>query len=98
MCQYFYQSVWTCIKVLSEHILCTEDYYFALSFVCKESREMILCSGIDMKCVCVCMRERERARKSRDTRCIDTENTQVECILTKEKDSTYYKVGGGCFI
>ena len=30
--QYFYQSVWTCIKVLSEHILWTECYYFELIF------------------------------------------------------------------
>ena len=35
--------------------------------------------------ICVCERE------NRDTRCIDTENTQVKCILTKEKDSTYTK-------
>ena len=44
-------------------------------------------------CVCVCVRERE----SRDTRNLDTENTQVN-VLTKEKDPTTYKVGGGCFI
>ena len=44
-------------------------------------------------CVCVCVRERE----SRDTRSGDTENAQAN-VLTKEKDSTSYKVGGGCFI
>ena len=49
-------------------------------------------------CVCVCERERERERESRDTRSVDTENTQVECVLTKEEDSKLYKVGGGCFI
>ena len=32
-----------------------------------------------MKCVCVYERERE----SRDTRCIDTENTQVEMYIDK---------------
>ena len=66
---------------------------------------MILCSGLDMECacvyvcVCVCVREREREREreSRDTRSGDTENTQAN-VLTKEKDSTTYKVGGGCFI
>ena len=56
---------------------------------------MILCSGLDMECVCVCVCERER--DSRDTRTVDTENTQAN-VLTKEKDSTHYKVGGGCFI
>ena len=30
--QYFCQSVWTCIKLLFEHILCTKRYYFELSF------------------------------------------------------------------
>ena len=56
---------------------------------------MILCSGLDMECACVyvCVRERE----SRDTRSGDTENAQVN-VLTKEKDSNPYKVGGGCFI
>ena len=44
-------------------------------------------------CVCVCERERD----SRDTRNGDTENMQAN-VLTKEKDSTHYKVGGGCFI
>ena len=45
-------------------------------------------------CVCVCEREREREGENRDI-----ENTQdLECIFTKEKDSTTYKVGGGCFI
>ena len=44
-------------------------------------------------CVCVCVCERE----SRDTRSVDTKNTQAN-VLTKEKDSTTYKVGGGCFI
>ena len=44
--------------------------------------------------VCVYVRERER-----DTHkmYIDTENMQAN-VLTKEKDSTTYKVGGGCFI
>ena len=33
MSQYLYQSVWTCIKVFSEHILCTERIVlFELSF------------------------------------------------------------------
>ena len=54
----------------------------------------ILCSGRDDMCVCVCERERE----SRDTKSVDTKNTQVENVLTKEEDSTTYKVGGGCFI
>ena len=49
-------------------------------------------------CVYVYERERERERETRDTKCINTENTQAKCILTKEKDSTYYKVEGGCFI
>ena len=43
-------------------------------------------------CVCVC--ERERERESSDTKSVDTENTQAN-VLTKEKDSTTYKVGGG---
>ena len=47
--------------------------------LCKESREMILCSGIDMKCACVYKRERE----SRDTRCIDTENMQEVKYINK---------------
>ena len=56
---------------------------------------MILCSGIDKTVrvymyVCVCERERHKMY-------IDTENTQAN-VLTKEKDSTIYKVGGGCFI
>ena len=54
---------------------------------------MILCSGLDMGCACVYVCERE----SRDTRSGDTENAQAN-VLTKEKDSTLYKVGGGCFI
>ena len=47
--------------------------------------------------VCVYMCVCERERESRDTRSVDTENTQVN-VLTKEKDSTTYKVGGWCFI
>ena len=55
--------------------------------------EMILCSGIDTTVrVCMYVRERERHKMY-----IDTENTQAN-VLTKEKDSTTYKVGGGCFI
>ena len=45
----------------------------------------------------VCVREREKERESRDTRNLDTENTQAN-VLKKEKDSTTYKVGGGCFV
>ena len=41
-----------------------------------------------MGCACVYV--------SRDTRSGDTENEQAN-VLTKEKDSTTYKVGG-CFI
>ena len=41
-------------------------------------------------CMYVCERERHKIY-------IDTENTQAN-VLTKEKDSTTYKVGGGCFI
>ena len=44
-------------------------------------------------CVYVCERERERERH----KVYNTENTQGN-VLTKEKDSTTYKVGGGCFI
>ena len=58
---------------------------------------MILRSGLDMECACVYVREREREGESRDTRSGDTENTEAN-VLTKEKDSTTYKVGGGCFI
>ena len=43
----------------------------------------------------VCMRERERAEIQGVY--IDTENTQAN-VLTKEKDSTLYKVGGGSII
>ena len=46
-------------------------------------------------CVCVCVRERERERERE--RSVGTENTQAN-VLTKEEDSTTYKVGGGCFI
>ena len=42
-------------------------------------------------CICVCERE------SRDTRSGYTENAQAN-VLTKEKDLTTYKVGGGYFI
>ena len=44
--------------------------------------------------ICVC--ERERKREIRETRSVDIENTQVN-VLTKEKESTTYKVGGGYF-
>ena len=54
---------------------------------------MKMCNGLNDMCVCVCVCVRER-----ETRSVDTENTQVENVLTKEKDSTSYKVGGGCFI
>ena len=46
---------------------------FFLIRICKESWQN-LCSERDYMCVCVCVRERE----SRETRCIDTKNTQVE--------------------
>ena len=55
---------------------------------CKESRDGFLWSGIGVNNVCVWEREREW----------NTENTQGKSILTKEKDSTLYKVGGGCFM
>ena len=55
-----------------------------------KNRVEILCSGRQRMCVCVCVRETE-------TRSGDTENTQAN-VLTKENDSTTYKVGGGCFI
>ena len=42
-------------------------------------------------------REREEIRESRDTRSVDTKNTQAN-VLIKEKNSTHYKVGGGFFI
>ena len=42
--------------------------------------------------VCVCVRERDKMY-------IDTENRIRKLMyFTKEKDSTSYKVGGGCFI
>ena len=44
----------------------------------------------------MCVRERERVRE-RHTRSGDTKNAQAN-VLTKEKDSTSYKVGGGGFI
>ena len=44
--------------------------------------------------MCVCVRERE----SRDTRYMTQRIRNINDILTKEKDSTLYKVGGGYFI
>ena len=46
------------------------------------------------------VREREREReRERDKMYIDTENRISKLMyFTKEKDSTTYKVGGGCFI
>ena len=38
-------------------------------------QRMCVCSGRQRMCVCVC--ERERERESRDTRSVDTENTQA---------------------
>ena len=55
----------------------------------QQNRYVMLCV-----CVCVCVWERE----SRDTRYETQRIRKLKCILTKEKDSTYYKVGGGCFI
>ena len=46
--------------------------------------------------LCVCMRERVCVRE-RETRS-NTQRIRKVSILTKEKDSTTYKVGGGCFI
>ena len=46
-------------------------------------------------CVCVCERERERER---ERRCILTQRIRKLMYFIKEKDSTTYKVGGGCFI
>ena len=45
-------------------------------------------------CMYVCERERDR-----DTRCM-TQRNRIRKLMyfTKEKDSTTYKVGGGCFI
>ena len=54
------------------------------------------CVTKEKQCACVYVKERER--ESRDTKSVDTDDTQVENILTKEEDSTTYKVGGGCFI
>ena len=47
-----------------------------------KNRGEILCSGRETMCVCVCVCVRER--ESRDTRCIDTENTQdIEMYIHK---------------
>ena len=60
-----------------------------------KNRGEILCSGEEKMCVCVCEREREREYRHKVYK--HREYTS-RCILTKEKDLTYYKVGGGCFI
>ena len=62
--------------------------------VCKESRWMILCSGLDMTvrvCMYVCEREREREREKMY---IETENRIRKLMyFTKEKDSTILQGG-----
>ena len=50
-----------------------------------------------MECACVYVREREREREIVETQGVETKNAQAN-VLTKEKGSTTYKVGGGCFI
>ena len=41
------------------------------------------------------MRERERERERERRQCIIL---KIDWYITKENESTYYKVGGGCFI
>ena len=55
------------------------------------------CAAEGMICACVYERERERERGEIQGVYIDTENTQAN-VLTKEKGSKLYKVGGGSFI
>ena len=47
---------------------------------------MILCSGIDKKCVCVGERERE----SRDTRSVDTENNSSRDVYSQRRKTRHY--------
>ena len=55
------------------------------------------CVAEEMICACVYVCVRERV-ESRDTRYIKHREYASRCLLTKETDSTFYKVGGGCFI